>query len=615
MINNKLVTIYKDNSFDKGWGLFTPYRQALQKNSRFKGLSISDVVKKITYATEILLILQDACLPRKIVEELLWVNKYIKISLVAKVKSVANKYSELKFAKVSIDENVSANYIGIDGKEGKSSYLITDEITAIDDTIEKVLLGKKSGKKYEWLNGVQEVYIIERQGKFEHKDLVELCLAQKINTAYICSTADYNKNVYDNLVKTSIKILVAKTLKDAIVFVKDNRLYSVNEFWGAEVITEIADIKYCVQSSLFENMKLKECLEGREIPSVAYYIDKRELSMLSINENIVVERTVASLTMQDFLEENFDRSETNNHNDYCFKAKRVDYRFTLVPPIYDSCSYSHSNIYSQAKDIFARWKKNYTIDLSVLWADVKVFGSFQSWGDFLAALKEINEYLYWTINEYNYSRYPEFVSKYIEQLKDFRVSLQNKFLELHNSIAGESSTTQFSKFDEEIAGYKRTIEEKTILIKQGKDVISNRRRIEILEKKIEGLLVLKKRFESKSSDRESEGQAEFIKKYNDVLKGKNGKAEIDSVSNIVNTGELTKTAKLNLFLDKWLKRIDTMLEQGIAILEELATIDVPEDYVVYDKEGKRYIIIEKEEEYTKTLALCNKYQMECITRR
>ena len=614
MINNKLVTIYKNNIFDKGWGLFTPYRQVVQKNSRYKRVFIADVVKKITYATEILLILQDACLPSKIVEELIWVNKYIKLNLVAKAKSIADRYIKLKFSKVTIDEKVSANYIRVDGKEGKSSYLINDEITAIDDTIEKVLLGEKTGKRYEWLNGVQEVYVVEKQGKLEHRDLINLCLAQKVKTAYICSMADYNKDVYDSLVKTSVKILVAKALKDAIVFVRDNRLYAVNEFWGAEIITEIAEINYCIQSVLFENMKLKECLEGSEIPSAAYYIDKQEMSMLSINASIVVERKVVGLTMKDFLEENFDKSETNNHNDYCFKAKKVEYKFTLVPPIYDS-SYCRSNIYDQAKDIFEKWKKNYTLDLEALDNDVKLFGLFQTWADFIAGLKEVSEYLSWTVDEYNYSRYPEFTQKYIEQLKSYRASLQSKFLELHDSNVGESSTTQYSKFDEEIAGYRRTIEEKKVLVDQKKDVISNKRRIEILEKKISDLLALKARFEAKSSNRVSEGQSGFIKSYNDVLKGKVKKREVDSVYNIVKTGELTKTAKLNLFLDKWLVSIDSMLEKGIAILEEFATVDVPEDYVVYDKDGKRYIVIEDESEYQKTLGLCDKYKIECLARR
>ena len=93
------------------------------------------------------------------------------------------------------------------------------------------------------------------------------------------------------------------------------------------------------------------------------------------------------------------------------------------------------------------------------------------------------------------------------------------------------------------------------------------------------------------------------------------RSEVDSVSNVINKGELTRTAKFNLFLDKWLKRTGSFLESGISILKEFAMIDVPEDYVVYDKDGKRYIVIEDESEYQKTLGLCDKYKIECLARR
>lgn len=614
MIEDKIVKIYKDNKFDKGWLLFVPYREAITKNIRYECVSISDVVKKITYATEILLILHDICLPRKVVEELIWVNKYIKLSIVAKSSKILEKYSDLKFSKVTVDEKVGVNYISIERNNIKNFYIFNDEINTTDDTIEKVLLGRNPGKKYEWLTGVQEVFVVEEKGQLEHKDLLDLCFAKKIKTSYVCNIANYNKSIYDALAKTTIKILVAKILKNAVVFVRDNRLYSVNELWGSEVITEIADINYCIQSDLFESMKLKESLFGGEIPGEAYYIDNTKMSLLTLSEKFVIERKVEGLTMKDFLEENFDRSETSNHNDYCLKAKRVEYRFTLVPPIFDS-SYSYSSIYKYANRIYAKWKENFSIDFSALENDVKEFGSFQTWNNFITLLKEINEYLSWTVTNYEYSRYPILISNYINKLKFENETLLEKFLQLHNSIAGEYSITQYSKFDEEIAGYKRTIVEKQLLVDQGKDILYNKRRIEILEKKIEDLLLLRRRFELKASDRTNEGQKDFINKYNVILNGKAVKAEVDSVSNVIVKGELTKTSKLNLFLDKWIVKLNLMLENSVAILEELCNVDVPENYVVYDKGGKRYIIIDQETEYQMTFSLCEKYKMECITRR
>ena len=64
-----------------------------------------------------------------------------------------------------------------------------------------------------------------------------------------------------------------------------------------------------------------------------------------------------------------------------------------------------------------------------------------------------------------------------------------------NSINEESSGTKFDKFDNEIAGYEQTIKEKNELIKKDIEVLSNKRRVEILTRKINNLLELKKHFE------------------------------------------------------------------------------------------------------------------------
>ena len=63
---------------------------------------------------------------------------------------------------------------------------------------------------------------------------------------------------------------------------------------------------------------------------------------------------------------------------------------------------------------------------------------------------------------------------------------------MFNSINEESSGTKFDKFDNEIAGYEQTIKEKNELIKKDIEVLSNKRRVEILTRKINNLLELKK---------------------------------------------------------------------------------------------------------------------------
>ncbi|HON44643.1 MAG TPA: hypothetical protein P5543_05510 [Planctomycetota bacterium] len=47
MIQNKIVTIVKDNQFDKGWTLFHPYDLAIHKNRSFKKVDVTDVIRYI----------------------------------------------------------------------------------------------------------------------------------------------------------------------------------------------------------------------------------------------------------------------------------------------------------------------------------------------------------------------------------------------------------------------------------------------------------------------------------------------------------------------------------------------------------------------------------------
>lgn len=614
MIENKTVKIYKDNDFDKGWALFDTYSDFTVKNFNYEAPSVSDIVNKITYATEIFLVLFDNCLPRAIVDELIWVNKYVAFTVIARSEQVLEKYGALNFAKVTTDDKVSVNYFAVYGDGGKSYYLFTDEITETDDTVERVLLGHERPEKYRWIDGAHEVYVFEENGRLEHKELLDLCAEKEIKAFYVCNAIHYNKSIYDALSDTPIKILVAGTVKNAVIFIKDNRLYCVYDLFGSEIIAETESIDHYFGGNLFENMKLKENLTGNEIPEKTYFIDNDKMMRISFDDSIVVQINVTNLSMKDFIEEKFDRSVTDKHNDYCFRAKRVEYRFTLVPPIFDD-SYSYSDIYGPITDAYRKWEKNFTVDPHVLWEEVKEFGHFQRWGDFIDLLKQTNEYLSETVMHYEYSGYHAAISKYIGMLKAENDTLSDKFLQIYDNVSGESSTAQYSKFDEEIEGYRRTIKEKQILVGLGRDVISNNRRIEILEKKIKDLSALKERFKSKSSDRESVARSKFINECMGVMRWEVDKTEVDSVFDVINKGGPTKIAKLKLFVGEWMRKISVMLQNGITILEEFAAIDIPEDYVVYDKNGKRYIIIDEEEEYYKTLSLCEKYKAECLTRR
>lgn len=52
MIKDKLITITKENQFDMGWTIFTPYQLPFYKNPRYKPLLVADIVRSITRSDE-----------------------------------------------------------------------------------------------------------------------------------------------------------------------------------------------------------------------------------------------------------------------------------------------------------------------------------------------------------------------------------------------------------------------------------------------------------------------------------------------------------------------------------------------------------------------------------
>lgn len=102
MINNKLITITKENQFDKGWTLFHPYEPNVPDNRTYRDAMLTDVVRLITHADEVDLILCEPCLSSRIVSEIEWANKYIKLRVIVKDKLYLKfrfRYDKLYFMK------------------------------------------------------------------------------------------------------------------------------------------------------------------------------------------------------------------------------------------------------------------------------------------------------------------------------------------------------------------------------------------------------------------------------------------------------------------------------------------------------------------------------------
>ena len=79
----------------------------------------------------------------------------------------------------------------------------------------------------------------------------------------------------------------------------------------------------------------------------------------------------------------------------------------------------------------------------------------------------------------------------------------------------------------------------------GTDVLSNKRRIEILNKKIEDLRVLKEKFEGSAASRSNKEADSFIAYCKKLVDGISiSSDDSDSIGKIVNTNEGSKLVKL-----------------------------------------------------------------------
>ena len=158
------------------------------------------------------------------------------------------------------------------------------------------------------------------------------------------------------------------------------------------------------------------------------------------------------------------------------------------------------------------------------------------------------------------------------------------------------------------------MDEKNALIEQGIDILSNKRNVEILEKKVQDLLQLKKRFKGNSSSRHENESSEFIKKCEEVCKHDKKEVNNDSISNIVKPKEENNLSKFKLFVDMYLYSIKNYFEKCLVVLDKLLLVHIPENYKVYDKDNERFIVIDTLNEFETTKDICKEFSLQCITR-
>lgn len=617
MINNKLVTIVKDNQFDKGWTLFSPTSFEIERNWQFKKADLSSVVKLITFSNRVNLILSDACLPSRVISELEWSKKYIKINIIAKSKTVIDRYKNLSFDSCKVDENTSMNYIGITGKNN-GYFMLGDDLCEVGDSIENLYFGSlKMNDKYSCLEKAK-VLIVCNSGKHKCFDnLIALTKEYDLKIRYVIASRYFDKEAFDYAKDNKIELFVSNYVDNAVLVInKDNSVGKLSVLDGGYFIQNPIDRISNYVGDLFKNLFLKENIEVEKIPSSVYSCFNGKNEKLDIVNEIVIQKDVSVAEMSNFVIENFDKSICDKHNDYSNKAKAVKYEFTLIPPIFDS-SYYESLIYDPIHKLHEEWREINKIKFDRIERDYHEFMTENSkLMVFIGYIKSINDSVTKMVNKCSYSGYHSKLNEAIKECEDYQNHLLDDCSFMFNSINSESSGTKFDKFDAEIEGYRKTIKEKEVLVFMGTDVLSNKRRIEILNKKIDDLLALKEKFEGSATTRSNKEADSFLAYCEKLINGTPSSLDdSDSIGKIVNTNESSKLVKLKSFVSNYLKQISDYLANGITCLKKMNSIDIPEDYPVFEKSDQRYIVINELSEYDATKSMCEKFSLKCLARR
>lgn len=616
MIENKIITIRKSNTFDKGWTLVAPYQVEFSKNRHFHALNVSDIVRAITKSKQVNLILSEPCLSSQILKELEWANKYIDINIIAKSKEIANRYAPLKFQKVEIDGSIDFNYIAIKGKTDLYALLAEDYV-AVDASLNKLYFeNTQLDVDYGFLKCAKSVILVDENNEKDYSDLLDVCLKTKIPTAYLVGVKAYKQELVHKFLKLKAKLLCSDNVRNGILYsTDDGRLYCANlTDKGIYVSVEIESAFYYLGQP-FVSLKCDDIVSASKIPNGSYVCEKGKITPLNIAEEKVIERSVSIGEMSEFISEQFDNSETEKHNQYCTEAKNVVYKFTLIPPLFKTDKIS--NIYADVETIYANWRDDFkTVNLSEIASYLKDLELSESGlcllcEEIIGFDKRLNE----IIKKHNYKNYYVEVNN-LTELVNYSTT-EDYCKELFLKVNSESSGSKFDKFDVEIAGYRQTIEEKKVLIDKGIEVLSNKRRVEILEKKIADLTVMKQRFSGSAAVRDNKQLDTFLTLCKQVVEGKfvEEKREVDSIGNVLAAKEASKIARLELFVKTYLYEFNQFVNAVKEIFKQFEAVDIPTDYIIYEQDGKRVIAIESEQEFYDTKNIRKHFNLHCMARR
>ena len=620
MINNKIVTIKKQTKFDKGWSLVMPYCQQDFVNKNYNPLSINDIVGKISYANTIYLILSEICLSSLIVEELKWISKYRTIKIIAKNQNVLDKYKQINFNEVIIDKNISFNFVSIIGKDECSFFVNDGYVSCNNKELVDIYFSKLQFDKYQFLKTADFLLVVDYDTKI-YQELMEKALENNCSTFYLVNSKKFDKKLVYSYVETIIELLVSNFVHSGVFFSKNNKLYQAKYIENIDyyVTEEVGSLKKYF-GEVFVSLKQNDMVDFNQINSstkskVNYFIcEKGQIVELSIEKCLTINKLVECGAMKDFIEENFDKSETDNFNQYCDKATTVCYNFTLVPPVLTSNKIS--KMYDTVKTLIKKidgtqieffdtfMEEMQKIDLTESDIFAKCF-------KLIECLARLNK----CISKHEYSTFYSVANIFKSLTIDLSENIIPLCVNAYSMISDTKNENNFSKLDEEIDRYFDIIRDKQAEIDNGKNVLQNKNRIKQLEKQIEEKRILKDKFVNSKSNRKNVAQSKFTELCEILLERKTISHNLDSIGRIINTKDTPKITQIENFVEHYLYEFVEIMKNFNDIADKLCECKIVTDYLVYEQDGKNVIGIDNVEEYHSTNKIREEFNLYCYARR
>lgn len=338
--------------------------------------------------------------------------------------------------------------------------------------------------------------------------------------------------------------------------------------------------------------------------------------ILKLDENRNYEFEITGIDMDKFLLDDFSDLP---YEEYINNARITEfsvyntYRFKIYPLTFDY-SYSISDDYLPMFELCEKWIESQDIVLNDIAKDFSILKCSEDNGVYklIKRLNDINIRVDSLFQKKDIAGFIDFTNdslSYFCDLKDIILEgCQKMFLEIYEG----KSNPQIESIDNEINGYIELINAKQQLIDQDIDALSNRIRIENLREKIDKLNVIKDKYKQSllgdglSIDDECKI---FVDNCHKVIDDPSCPFEYEHFSNN------ESVASLNNFISNYLGYIAQLCTKCTELSKTINDLSLPNDYVIYEKEGQKYIVISSLDEYKKTKDLREKYNLKYLVRQ